>query len=265
MRKIPSLCVALLLATTGAARADEAASEPAPATAATTDTPPDVQAPTPVAPAAAPAPAAVAPAPTAPCDKGPEPLIGWGRGKRAPMYVNMMLFAGAMTEDGDNRLTTRDSKFLEGFAGAFRIGAVIDEHSRIGARAQWFGRPTKKVLLENPPVVTGTTTEQPWGMVGFGYFGPEYLYNTDFGLYGGASVGVGAAMSKRDVDKGDDDDDLERASAGIASILSVGYEWRTSKWFALNAEAYVGLYHGIDDNENSMNSALFGIGMGAGF
>jgi hypothetical protein len=33
----------------------------------------------------------------------------------------------------------------------------------------------------------------------------------------------------------------------------------------MNAELYGGLYHGIDDNENSMNGSLFGVAMGVGF
>jgi hypothetical protein len=48
-------------------------------------------------------------------------------------------------------------------------------------------------------------------------------------------------------------------------LCGLGYEWRANKWFAMNAEIYGALYHGIDDNEKSMNNALFGLGMGAGF
>ena len=48
-------------------------------------------------------------------------------------------------------------------------------------------------------------------------------------------------------------------------MCGLGYEWRANKWFAMNAEIYGALYHGIDDNEKSMNNALFGLGMGVGF
>jgi hypothetical protein len=192
----------------------------------------------------------------------PDPYTGWGRGVRAPIYVNLMLSAGALTEDGSNRLTTRDSKVLEGFGGVLRVGAVLGKHHRLGARMQSFVRPTKKILLD-PPAATDTNAE--WGAVSMGYVGPEYLYTSDLGLYAGGSLGVAGAMSRSKVDHDDDDKHVERGSAGIAGIASVGYEWRANKWFAMNAEAFGGLYHGIDDNENSMNGALFGLGVGMGF
>jgi hypothetical protein len=180
------------------------------------------------------------------------------------MYVNMMLFAGALLEDGDNRLTTRNSKLLEGAGGLFRIGAVLDRHHRLGGRLQSFVRPTKKVALD--PSSTATAVEE-WGAVTFGYAGPEYLYTSDLGIYGGASLGVGAAMSSRDVENNDSHDrrDVEKGSAGVAAMLSAGYEWRANKWFALNVEAFAGYYHGVDDNENAMNGGIFGLGMGLGF
>jgi hypothetical protein len=175
-----------------------------------------------------------------------------------------MFGVGAYGEDGDNRLTTRDSKLLEGLGGLFRIGAVLGPHHRLGARLQSFVRPTKKVALEAGS--TASTTND-WGAVSFGFAGPEYLYNTDFGLYVGGSAGVGFAVSSRDVESSDSDDrhHTEKGSAGIAGMASLGYEWRANKWFAMNAEAFGGLYHGVDDNENSMNGGLFGLAMGVGF
>jgi hypothetical protein len=196
----------------------------------------------------------------------PEPVKGWRRGRRAPMYVNLMLSVGALGEDGSNRLTTRDSKILEGFGGTLRLGAVLDEHHRLGARLQSFVRPTKKILQDSSS--TPATTSNEWGAVSFGYVGPEYLYTTDLGLYAGASVGFGFAMSSRDINNKNDDDKtnhIERGSAGAAGFLSLGYEWRASKWFAVNAEIYGGLYRGVDDNDNGMNGSLFGFAMGAGF
>lgn len=192
------------------------------------------------------------------------PYTGWGRGVRAPMYVNLMLAAGGLGEDADNRLTTRDSKLLEGFGGLFRIGAVLGPHHRLGARMQSFVRPTKKVALD--PSSTVTTTDK-WGAVSFAHLGPEYLYTSDLGIYGGASAGLGFAMSGRDLEDSDSgsDDHLERASAGLSGMLSLGYEWRASKWFAMNAEVFGGLYHGVDDDERSMNGGLFGLAMGVGF
>jgi hypothetical protein len=274
MKTIMFLGSALLLTTASFARAadsQEPASVPS-ETATRADAPTAVPVPPQVT--ASPTPAASEPAipqpqapvaePLVPPLPQPEPYTGWGRGVRAPMYFNMMFSAGAFTEDGSNRLTTRDSKVLEGFGGVLRLGAVLGEHHRLGARLQSFVRPTKKVLLDPPAT---TTTNDDWGAVTFGYVGPEYLYTTDLGLYVGGSLGVAGAMSSRKFEKNGEheSDHLERGSAGIAGIVSLGYEWRANKWFAMNAEVFGGLYHGIDDNENSMNDGLFGLSAGLGF
>ena len=263
MLRMSFACAALLLTTP--AWAAEPAGEPGREGSAESQSAaaPEVQ---PVLPEAAPAisePApAVAAAPVAPSE--PQPYKGWGRGVRAPIYVNLMLTAGALGEDGSNRLTTRDSKVLEGVGGIFRLGAVIDAHHRLGGRVQSFVRPTKKVA---PDLGSTTTATDTWGAVTFGYAGPEYLYTSDWGLYGGASIGVGTAMSSRRIDDGGSrtKHEMEKVSAGAAAMLSAGYEWRANKWFALNAEIFGGLYHGVDDNEDSMNGSLFGVAMGAGF
>ncbi|MBN2573673.1 MAG: hypothetical protein JXP73_03845 [Deltaproteobacteria bacterium] len=253
---------ALLFATHARAAEPEVAPAPAP------DPPAEAQVASPPEPTPASAPAEpprsepIAATVAAPSEPAPE--IGWGSGRRAPMYVNLMLFAGALAEDGDNRLTLRDSELLEGAGGLFRLGAVIDRHHRLGGRLQSFVRPTRKVALD--PSSTAPAGNQ-WGAVTFFYVGPEYLYTSDLGVYGGASLGIGCAMSARDVEDDDasNDDGLEKASGGLAGMLSVGYEWRANKWLALNIEAFGGLYHGVDDNENGINGGIFGLGMGAGF
>jgi hypothetical protein len=259
MTKILQACSALLFSTS------VWASEPAPLPADAV-TPPVTTAPASSAVAVAPdasepvaAVAAAAPLPP----PAPEPYTGWGHGARAPMYANLMLSAGVLGEDGGNRLTTRDSQVLEGGGGLFRIGAVLGPHHRLGGRFQWFVRPTKKVALESGATASASTD---WGAVTFGYAGPEYLYTSDLGLYVGGSVGVAGAASTRKVDTGSNDDpQTEKASAGIAGMVSAGYEWRASKWLALNAEVFGGLYHGVDDNEATMNGGLFGLAMGVGF
>jgi|GEM_PF-5540423 len=265
MMRTAFACAALLLTTAAWAAEPEGETAPAQPTEAQAPAMPEV------APQTAPAASTqVEPETTASTTaiatppSEPEPYTGWGRGVRAPMYVNLMLSAGALGEDGDNRLTTRDSKILEGAGGLFRVGAVLGEHHRLGGRFQSFVRPTKKVVPD--PSSTAATTDS-WGAVTFGYAGPEYLYTSDVGLYGGASVGVAGEVSSRKVDNGnsDDDPDVEKASAGVAGMLSLGYEWRANKWFALNAEVFGGLYHGVDDNEDSMNGSLFGVAMGVGF
>jgi hypothetical protein len=144
-----------------------------------------------------------------------------------------------------------------------RLGAVLNEHHRLGARLQSLVRPTKQVLRDSP---ADTTTDNDWGTVSFGYGGPEYLYNTDFGLYAGGSLGVAGIVSSSKTNRKDGDDrHVERGSVGVAGIVSLGYEWRANKWFAMNADAFAGYYRGIDDNENSMDSFVFGLAMGMGF
>jgi len=264
MMRTTCFFTALLMTATSGAWAGEPEAEPGAAPRVEVAPAPDVAPPalTPVLPPTS-DPAAAVQA-SAPVPSGPEPFTGWGRGQRAPIYVNMMMTAGAYGEDGSNRLTTRDSKILEGVGGVLRIGAVLDRHHRLGGRLQSFVRPTKKVLLDTSS--TSTTTND-WGAVTFGYVGPEYIYTTDFGLYAGGSIGIAGAMSTRKIDNQNDNksDNIERGSAGAAGILSLGYEWRANKWFAMNAEIYGGLYRGIDDNENAMNGGLFGLGMGVGF
>jgi hypothetical protein len=267
MRSAMFFCTALF-ASSGIALAAEA---PGPATtgestasAGESNVPPPIPSATPAPIPPPPTPVAVAVPLAAP--EGPEPAVGWGRGRRAPMYVSLMLGAGIMGEDGDNRLTTRDSKALEGVTGILRIGATLSEHSRIGARLQSFMRPTKKLVYDTPPA-DGNTDK--WGAVSLAYVGPEYIYTTDFGLYVGGSVGLAVAASKLDIDDDDDDhrkhDDIERGAGGLGAMLSLGYEWRVSKWFAMNAELFGGGYSAIDDNENSMKGGIFGFAMGAGF
>jgi hypothetical protein len=209
-----------------------------------------------------------------------EPYRGWSYGRRAPIYVNMMMTAGAFGEDASNRFTTRDSTILEGVGGIFRIGAVLGPRHRLGARMQSFFGPTKRIMRD-PEL---GTTNNKWGAVTLGYFGPEYIYDTGFGFYVGGSIGLAVARSKRDLDNKDEGttfcvgvavcvpvmytgapSDTERSSLGLAGMLSLGYEWRMNKWFAINTETYGGLYRSVDDTDDSMTGSLFGLAMGVGF
>jgi hypothetical protein len=264
MTRFLSACATILLTTSAWAAEAQPEAAPEPPTAPLPEAAPLAEPPEPPPPALAARPVPPAAVEDVSAASEPQPYTGWGRGVRAPMYVNLMLSAGGFGEDGDNRLTTRDSKLLEGFGGIFRVGAVLGPHHRLGARMQSFVRPTKKVALE--PDATATPTDR-WGAVSFAHVGPEYLYASDLGIYGGASLGLGFAMSSRDVENDDSDtkDHLEKASAGVSGVLSLGYEWRASKWFAMNAEIFGGLYHGVDDDEVSMNGGLFGLAMGVGF
>ena len=272
MRTMLTTSLALLLAAVCPAAAAETAGTPPESPEV------DVVAPSP----AASDPANSEPAPTssnptvasAPQPAAPEPpALGWRHGKRAPVYVGVMLLGEGFVEDTHRRLTTRKTPTLEGIGGLLRAGAVLDLHNRVGVRMQSFFRPTKRVIRDQTSVVESGTND--WGSVEFGYIGPEYLYITDAGIYVAGSLGVGGVMSQSSMDPGDDctdcrvhrhhDTDIERGSVGGGAMASVGYEWRSSKWLALHLEAFGGVYHGLDDNERVMNNALFGLGMGLGF
>jgi len=211
------------------------------------------------------------PGPSRTVDTSLEPVKGWRRGRHAPIYVGALLLGEGFVEDGQMRLTGRETRTLEGVGGLFRAGAVLGEHSRLGVRVQTFSRPTKTVLNEDG----SRASPQSWGAVQFGYIGPEYLYVTDAGVYFAGSVGVAGLISTRESDctsdwracqDGDNHhSDVQRGTGGGAALASIGYEWRLHKWFAINAEAFGGVYGGLNENEQTMNGSIFGVGVGAGF
>jgi len=206
----------------------------------------------------------------------------WATHKRPRFYLNFMVLGGALTEDDGNRVTSRDSETLEGAGGAFRVGAVIKDHHLMGVRMQALARPTRSVLAGD-----GTTTND-WGLVADYYVGPDYRYITDFGLYFGLSVGVGALVAEADFEDhgkscdrtcrtcstrcapGEDDEVDEHrvfdehAAISIGGVATLGYELRLSRYFALYAEAFGGYQHGLDQDERTMNNAMFGIAIGLG-
>lgn len=211
------------------------------------------------------------PGPSRTVDTSLEPVKGWRRGRHAPIYVGALLLGEGFVEDGQMRLTGRETRTLEGVGGLLRAGAVLGEHSRLGVRLQTFSRPTKTVLNEDG----SRPSPQRWGGVQFGYIGPEYLYVTDSGVYFAGSVGIAGVVSTREADcttnwracedDGDHQTDVQRGTGGGAALASIGYEWRLHKWFAINAEAFGGVYGGLDEDEQTMNGTIFGIGVGAGF
>jgi hypothetical protein len=196
--------------------------------------------------------------------------VAWRSGRRAPIYVGLMLLGEGLVEDASERLTGRRTRTLEGVGGLLRAGAVLDEHSRIGVRMQSFWRPTKTVLNDDG----SRASPQSWGSVQLGYIGPEYLYTTSSGVYVAGSVGFTGVMSVRDRDCNDwgscdshhdHGGDVQRGAVGGGALASLGYEWRAGKWLALSTEIFAGVYGGLDENERAMRGSVFGAGVGLGF
>jgi hypothetical protein len=206
-----------------------------------------------------------------PEDLGPEREIGWTHSKLLPMYFDVMLLGEGLGEDSSYRLTTNSGR-LAGFGGMMRIGARLNPHTKLGVRMQSFFRPTKKVILDPAPA---TPTAAKWGAVQMGFIGPEYIYTFDSGLYLAGSLGVAGIASIDTLgcgsdglgscNDGENHGDVQRGTLGGAGMASVGYEWRAGKWFAVNAELFLGLYRGLNDNEQSMTSSIVGVGLGMGF
>jgi len=197
-------------------------------------------------------------------------VIAWRGGRRAPIYLGLMVLGEGLVEDASERLTGRQTRTLEGVGALFRTGAVLTENSRLGVRLQSFWRPTKTVLNDD-----GTrASPQSWGSVQLGYFGPEYLYTTSSGVYLAGSVGFAGVMSVRNQDcydwntcdsHGDNHTDVQRGAVGGGALASLGYEWRAGKWLALSTEIFGGVYGGLDENERGMRGSVFGAGLGLGF
>ena len=218
----------------------------------------------------------------------PEPFRGehprpryvswWSEGARPPVYLNVMIAGGGFVEDDTNRLTTRDSNTLQGIGGILRVGGVLNEHSLLGARLQSFYRPTKMIRWALPLASSEQQLVQSgWGQVYYGYLGPEYTYLTRFGLYASGSLGLATTLAGDDAAGcspgflgcgwGEDIDNggYNRGSIGFGAMASLGYEWRIHRWFAMNAELFLGYYHGVDQDERDMDTGLFGLAAGIGF
>lgn len=192
--------------------------------------------------------------------------------KRPPFYVNTMLFGGAMREDASNRLTSKQNTDLEGYGYILRTGAVVNDRHLIGLVFQGYLRETRSVL-------DSQGGDGEIGMIHAYHIGPEYRYQTDFGLYIGGSLGLALNLADNDI-TGDNDDSpscdsigclndyLERSddslALGVGMMGVLGYEYRPTKWFALNVEAFVTFINAIDENERSMNTVVSGLALGVG-
>lgn len=193
------------------------------------------------------------------------------RGGRPPWYAGVLLSMAGYAEDPDYRLTTRKTRVLEGFSGTLRLGGVIDAHNRLGVRMQGFVRPTRALVRDD-------LANRDWGSVQVGFIGPEYIYTSASGVYAAASVGIAGATSSQGsscddggyygggyYDRCGHHDDTLRGSFGGGAIASLGYEWRVARWFAVSTEAFGGVLLGMNDEEQSTTSEVFGVGIGFGF
>jgi len=192
------------------------------------------------------------------------------RGGRPAWYAGVLLYGAGYAEDPDYRLTTRKTRVLEGFSGTLRLGGVVDAHNRFGVRMQGFVRPTKALVRDD-------LANHEWGSVQVGFIGPEYIYTASSGVYAAASVGIAGASSSQGAscsdggyyggyyDRCHNRDNTLRSSFGGGAIASLGYEWRVARWFAVSTEAFGGVLLGMNDQEQSTSTEVFGVGIGFGF
>ncbi len=191
-------------------------------------------------------------------------------GKRPPFYVNFMLLGAMLHEDSDNRLTSRDANGMATPGFALRLGGVVKENHLVGALFQANWRSTQKVLDSNGG-------DDDWGAVSNFFIGPEYRYQTDFGLYGGAALGFSYIFGDNNVGSNDKpdcssiecyQDHMEQSDdqgvPGVGARAVVGYEYRIKRHLALNVEAFASVLHGENEHEKNMTTPTYGLAFGIG-
>ncbi|MCP4601219.1 MAG: hypothetical protein GY847_11960 [Proteobacteria bacterium] len=191
-------------------------------------------------------------------------------GERPPFYVNFMLSGAMLHEDSDNRLTSYDSSGLITPGLALRAGGVVKKDHLIGGIFQANWRATQKVL-------DNVGGDNEWGEVANFYVGPEYRYQTQFGLYAGASLGFVYTLADNSFD-GDDEPDcssydcledhMERSDdqgvPGVGARAVVGWEYRFKRTLAINVEAFGGFFHGENEDDENMTTPTYGLALGVG-
>lgn len=186
--------------------------------------------------------------------------------ERSPgFFINWMGMGGVLSEDGNNRLTSRRTRRLEGSGGILRAGAVIDGCHLIGGRVHAFFRPSRSVLNEE-----GMATSNCWGLVLNGFVGPEYRYRVPAGFYMGVAMGAGFTGGLDDVEDdccrcgcGKDDNDVHHSTA-FAAVATMGQEFRITRYFALSLELFGAIHRGVDEDDRAMNNTLVGLAFGMG-
>ena len=189
---------------------------------------------------------------------------------RPSFYINFMLAGAMMHEDGDNRLTSYDSKAMGTPGLAIRGGGVANKNHLIGGIFQANWRATKKVL-------DSVGGDDEWGEIASFYMGPEYRYQLSSGLYAGASIGFVYTLADNSFDNDDEpdcssaeclEDYMERSDdqgvPGFGARAVVGWEYRFKRTLALNIEAFGGIFHGRDEDEQTMTTPTYGVAVGIG-
>jgi len=195
-----------------------------------------------------------------------------GPPKRPGFYLNFMLTGSMLYEDNNNRLTSYDSNALATPGLALRAGGVVKGRHLIGALFQANWRATKKML-------DSRGGDNKWGEVANFYFGPEYRYQTSFGLYVGGGVGFaytfadnyigGGEGVEPECDSHECFEDYFRATddsgvPGIGVRAVVGYEYRIKRTLALNIEGFVGVFDGENEYNVEMTMPTYGLALGVG-
>ena len=192
--------------------------------------------------------------------------------KRPNFYLNFLLTGSILHEDKDHRLTSYDSSALATPGLALRAGGVVRGHHLIGALFQTNWRPTRKVL-------DSQGGDNEWGEVANFYLGPEYRYQTGFGLYLGGSVGFAYSFVDNSIERSEGieprcnshecledylrvTDDSGIPGVGVRAV--VGYEFRIKRTLALNVEVFAGVFDGENEHHEQMALGTYGLALGIG-
>jgi hypothetical protein len=141
----------------------------------------------------------------------------------------------------------------------------------LGGILQVDWRSTKTVL-------DSQNDNRKWGAISSYHLGPEYRYQTRFGLYAGGSLGFTYTLVDDHVGGGGspdcnwyhcvaqhmrETDYKDIPGVGVRAV--VGYELRVRRNLAVVFEAYGGVRHGDDEHDEPMTMPTYGVAVGVGF
>jgi hypothetical protein len=191
--------------------------------------------------------------------------------ERPRAFVNVMLSGAMVHEDPDNRLTHRRRSAFAVPGIALRAGGVVGRHHLIGGLFQGNWRSTRMALDR-------AEGDREWGAISSWSIGPEYRYQTSFGLYAGGSLSFAYTFADDDVGGGGSPDcnlyrcleehlqeSDDQGIPGVGARAVLGYEVRLRRTLAVNGEAFVGVLHGDDEHDVAMTLPTYGLAVGVGF